>query len=146
MTLMYAPYAEACVYKNGDNTVILQGQPMTEYLNKFDVGAQHTCYHPVGNVNKITFTAPPRSDGLLLSFTMLLPFVLLCLFAAVLHLHKPKPAIETMVKRTEKLIERHDRKTKKLNEDNLKEIATLKGKIEREQEKRLQVGGRMEAE
>ena len=103
---MYAPYGEACVYKNGDNTVILQGQPMTEYLNKFDVGAQHTCYHPVGNVNKITFTAPPRSDGLLLSFTMLLPFVLLCLFAAVLHLHKPKPAIETMVRNMRMYISR----------------------------------------
>ncbi|QDZ20513.1 hypothetical protein HOP50_04g30310 [Chloropicon primus] len=138
VSLMYNPYGEACVFKGGDPTTKLEGIEMTKYLNKYDVGAQHTCYHPKDDVSRITFAHPPRPEGLLLSFTILLPFVLLVLLGTVMLGHKPRPKIETMVKRTEKLIARHDKKTKNLNEDNLKEIATLKGKIEREQEKRLQ--------
>ena len=146
---MYDPYGETCVYRNGDSSLVgtTQGTTLAQYLNSYDVGSQHMCYYPKAEgVAKMTFNSPARSEGLIFSFTILLPFVFVTLTSCFLLLNKPKPHLTTMVQRTEKLIEKHDRKVKKLNEDNLKEIATLKGKIEREQEKRLQVGGRMEAE
>jgi len=102
------------------------------------VGSQHPCYYPSEDVGKITFDSPARVDGLLFSFTILLPFVLMTMVSFVLLLRVPKPHFDTMVQRTEKLIATHDKKMKKQNEDNLKEIAVLRGKIEREQEKRLQ--------
>ncbi len=108
------------------------------YLTSYDVGSQHACFYPSGELEKITFDSPVRVDGLLFSFTLLLPFVLMAMIALVLLLHTPKPHFDTMVQRTEKMIATHDKKTKKQNEDNLKEIAVLRGKIEREQEKRLQ--------
>ena len=138
--LMYSPYSEVCVYKHGDPTTAtsLGGVKISQYLSSYDVGSQHTCYHPSEDLSKLTFDSPPRSDGLFFSFTILLPFFLMTLTACALLLHTPKPKIDTMVQRTEKMIVNHDKKVKKQNEENLKEIATLKGKIEREQEKRLQ--------
>ena len=138
---MYDPYGETCVYRNGDSSLVgaMQGTSLAQYLNSYDVGSQHTCYYPKAEgVAKMTFNSPARSEGLIFSFTILLPFVFVTLTSCFLLLNKPKPHLTTMVQRTEKLIEKHDRKVKKLKEDKLKEIATLKGKIEREQEKRLQ--------
>ena len=139
--LLYSPYGNACVYPQGSAAVAtaLGGVKLNEYLRAYDVGSQHPCYYPSEDVGKITFDSPARVDGLLFSFTILLPFVLMTMVSFVLLLRVPKPHFDTMVQRTEKLIATHDKKMKKQNEDNLKEIAVLRGKIEREQEKRLQV-------
>ena len=80
----------------------------------------------MGDLERITFNSPPRVDGLILSFTILMPFVFITLSGCVLLLHKPKPKIDTMVQRTEKMIQNHDKKVKKQKEDHLKEIAMLK--------------------
>ena len=136
--LMYFPYSSACVYKNGKPSVLLGNVEQSKYLTSYEVGSQHACYHPAEDLAQITFDSPPRAEGLILSFTLLLPFGFLIAVGSVMLMYKPKPKIDTMVQRTEKMIRTHDMKVKKLNEDNLKEIATLKGKIEREQEKRLQ--------
>lgn len=124
--LLYQPYSSVCVHKNGDPNLVLGNQERSKYLAAYEVGSQHACFHPVGDLERITFNSPPRVDGLILSFTILMPFVFITLSGCVLLLHKPKPKIDTMVQRTEKMIQNHDKKVKKQKEDHLKEIAMLK--------------------
>ena len=124
--LLYHPYSSACVHKNGDPNLVLGNQARSDYLASYEVGSQHACFYPKDDLAKITFNAPPRVEGLILSFTILMPFAFITLSGCVLLLRKPKPKIDTMVQRTEKMIQNHDKKVKKQNEDHLKEIAMLK--------------------
>ncbi len=130
VTLLYSPYTSHCVYKNGDpqSSALLSAQEITDYLASYDINSEHPCYYPKSQEEFITFDSPKRPGHVVLSIVALFPFVFIVTAAGAIYLQKPKPVdyTEKMIQKAERMIVQHDKKMKRQNEENIKEMGSLR--------------------
>lgn len=136
---LHHPFGDHCIFRDW-SILTPPEEDVIVFFKQKKMGREYPCYYSADE-SRATFDAPPTDDLAIVSVVTLVPLLFVFFYISwflLLEVRKFKNP-EKYLEVAEREMAKHEKRMEAFDIESQRKLATMQGKIEREQEKRLEM-------